>query len=459
MLYKLTILVLILLCTPCMRSTAQETVTSLQNKPALITYVPPTKANYLTLADEMETTLRRDVLGVWFPRTVDKENGGFYSNFSRDWQRTKSDGKFSVFQGRMTWLAAQIVMKRPDLKDQFLPVISHGMDYLNNVLWDKQYGGFYWGLDDKGKVAERYSDGKHLYGISFGLYGAAAAYQATHDPKDLELAKASFHWIDEHAHDARNGGYFEWLTRDGKVVQAKVGTGRVEIIPLAGFPLGYKSMNTHIHLLESFAQLYEVWPDEILRRRLAELLAVVRDKICVEPGVMNLYFTTDWRAFPDHDSYGHDVETAYLMLEAEQVLGENRDPKTEGMARMLVDHALAYGWDETYGGFYRDGTTMGRPEDLRKEWWVQMEGLNALLLLHEKYGNMTDAYFKAFQFQWQFIRDRQVDHELGGIYDTVERDGATPDRTKARIWKEAYHDGRALLNVTARLKNLASAVK
>ena len=174
---------------------------------------------------------------------------------------------------------------------------------------------------------------------------------------------------------------------------------------------------------------------------------------------MNLYFTTDWRAFPDHDSYGHDVETAYLMLEAEQVLGEKRDPKTEGMARMLVDHALAYGWDETYGGFYRDGTTMGRPEDLRKEWWVQMEGLNALLLLHEKYGNVTDAYFRAFQLQWQFIRDRQVDHELGGIYDTVERDGATPDRTKARIWKEAYHDGRALLNVTARLKNLASAVK
>jgi len=80
-------------------------------------------------------------------------------------------------------------------------------------------------------------------------------------------------------------------------------------------------MNTHIHLLESFAQLYEVWPTETLRGRLAELLAVVRDKICVEPGVMNLYFTTDWRAIPDHDSYGHDVETAYLLLEAEESVG------------------------------------------------------------------------------------------------------------------------------------------
>ena len=453
------ILVLMLICTSCARGAAQETTTTSTSKPAPITYLAPTKANYLKLADEMEMTLRRDVLGVWFPRTVDNLNGGFYSNFSRDWQRTRSEGKFSVFQGRITWLAAQIVMQRPDLRDQFLPIVSHGVDYLGNVMWDRQYGGFFWGLDDKGQITPRYTDGKHLYGISFGLYGAAAAYQATHNPKALELAKSSFRWMDEHAHDAKNGGYFEWLTRDGKVVHARGGTGRVETIPLAGFPLGYKSMNTHIHLLESFAQLYEVWPDETLRGRLAELLAVVRDKICVEPGVMNLYFTTDWRAFPDHDSYGHDIETAYLLLEAEEVLGHGHDLKTERMAKMLVDHALAYGWDETYGGFYREGTTMGQPEDLRKEWWVEMEGLNALLLMHDEHGSATDVYFKAFQQQWQFIRDRQVDHKFCGLYDTVERDGTAQDHTKARIWKEAYHDGRALLNVTARLKKLASVVK
>lgn len=424
-----------------------------------IVYVRLTKDNYLKLADEMETTLRRDVLAVWFPGMIDREHGGFYSNFTRDWQRAGSEGKFSVFQGRMTWLAAQIVMKRPDVKAQFLPIVSHGVDYLANVLWDKQNGGFFWGLDDKGQITQRYTDGKHLYGMSFGLYGAAAAYQATRDPRALELAQKAFRWMDRHAHDAKNGGYVEWLTRDGKIVQANLQTGRVETIPLAGFPLGYKSMNTHIHLLESFSQLYEVWPDQTLRRRLAELLAIVRDKICVEPGAMNLYFTVDWRALPDHDSYGHDVETAYLMLEAEEVLGRAHHPRTERMAKMLVDHALAYGWDETYGGFYREGTTMGRPEDLRKEWWVQFEGLNALLLMHDKYGGATDVYFKAFQQQWRFIKDRQVDHEFGGLYDTVERDGTVTDHVKARIWKEGYHDGRALLNVTARLQKLAKAVK
>jgi mannobiose 2-epimerase len=215
-------------------------------------------------------------------------------------------------------------------------------------------------------------------------------------------------------------------------------------------------MNTHIHLLEALSQLYEVWKDDTLRQRLEEMLAIVRDKICVSPGVMNLYFTNDWRPIPDHDSYGHDVETAYLMLETEDVLGKKHDPRTEQMAKMLVDHALAYGWDENLGGFYGDGTTFGKPEDIRKEWWVEMEGLNSLLLMHEKYGRETDVYFKAFQKQWQFIKNYQVDPEFHGVYQMVGPDGITTPGGKGGIWKAAYHDGRALLNVSERLRRLAA---
>ena len=419
-------------------------------------YAPPGKETYLKLAEEAELMLRRDVLGVWFPRTVDTTNGGFHANFTRDWKPLPGDGKFSVFQGRMTWIAAQVALRRPDLKAQFLPAARHGLDYLLNVMWDKQAGGFFWGLDEKGAVSPAFTDGKHLYGMSFCLYGAAAAYEATKDPRALELAQRAFRWMDEHAHDAKHGGYFEWLTRDGRVVQARSAPGHVEAIPVSGFPLGYKSMNTHIHLLESFTELYRVWKDDGLRRRLAELLAIVRDKICVEPGAMNLYFTNDWRAIPGHDSYGHDVETAYLMLEAAEVLGQKGDAVTERTARLLVDHALAYGWDETYGGFFREGTAAGEAEDTKKEWWAQVEGLNTLLLMHEKYGRETDTYFRAFQHQWQFIRDRQVDREFRGLYDTTERDGTPTNTPKARMWKAAYHDGRALLNVIERLRRRAA---
>jgi mannobiose 2-epimerase len=420
-----------------------------------VKYAMPNPKGYSALAAEMEETLQHDVLSIWFPRSVDKEAGGFYSNFTRDWQRTKSEGKFSVFQGRMVWVAAQVMIRRPEMRVEYQPIVEHGLRYLNEVLWDKKDGGFFWGLDANNEASSHYTDGKHLYGISFGLYGATAAYQATKNPLALSLAQRTFRWIDEHAHDTRNGGYFECLTRAGQVVQAKNNSVKLEGVPVAGFPIGYKSMNTHIHLLESFTQLYEVWHDETLRSRLVELLDIVRDKVCIEPGAMNLYFTTDWRAIPDHDSYGHDVETAYLILEAEAVLGHVSSAKTERMAKLLVDHALAYGWDDTNGGFYRDGTTFGAAEDKRKEWWVQFEGMNALLLMHQKYGLKTGSYFKAFQKQWRFIRDHQVDKEFGGVFDTIESDGVVKDYTKSRIWKECYHESRALFNTIARLQELA----
>src|SRR5437763_952220 len=111
-------------------------------------YAPASKATYLKFADETEALLRGDVLGVWFPRAVDREHGGFRADFTRAWEPAPSEGKFSVFQGRMTWVAAQVVMRRPDLKEQFLPFVRRGVDYLSDVMWDKRYGGFFWGLDD-----------------------------------------------------------------------------------------------------------------------------------------------------------------------------------------------------------------------------------------------------------------------------------------------------------------------
>ena len=414
--------------------------------------VEPSKETYLKLADQVEAVLHRDVLDVWFPRNIDNENGGFYSGFDRKWQLTPSEGKFSVFQGRMTWISSQAAIQRPELRDKFLPIARHGIDFLNDVLWDKQYGGFFWGVDDHGKISPAFGDRKELYGESFAMYGAAAAYQATNDPKALQLAQNAFQWIDSHAHDTKNGGYFEWLTREGKPLEATA-----EVQPSSGgFPIGYKTMNTHIHLLESFSQLYQVWKDDTLRKRLEELLTVVRDKVCVQPGVLNLYFTNDWRPVPDHDSYGHDVETAYLMLEAEDILGVPHDPKTESMARMLVDHALAYGWDKDMGGFYDEGTTFGQAENKRKEWWVEFEGLNALLLMHERYRTETHRYFDGFLKQWQFISEHQIDSEFHGVYGEIGPDGSVQNSTKGHNWKAAYHDGRALLNVTARLRKLAA---
>src|SRR5215471_19522122 len=129
----------------------------------------PSTATYLKLADEVEAVLRRDVLDVWFPRSIDNQNGGFNTGFDRKWQPTPSEGKFSVFQGRMTWISSQLVVQRPELRDKFLPIAHHGLDFLNDGLWDKQYGGFFWGVDDRGQISPYFGDRKELYGASFAM--------------------------------------------------------------------------------------------------------------------------------------------------------------------------------------------------------------------------------------------------------------------------------------------------
>jgi len=176
----------------------------------------------------------------------------------------------------------------------------------------------------------------------------------------------------------------------------------------------------------------------------------------VRPGCLNLYFTPDWRAVPDHDSFGHDVETAYLLLEAAEVLKQKDDARTLAVARSLVDHAIQWGWDEKQGGFYDKGAAFQPAWAKEKIWWTQAEGLNALLLMHERFGRQTPRYFDAFLQQWDFICKAQVDPRHGGWYESVSAEGTgASGQAKATIWKAAYHDGRALMNVTERLRHLS----
>lgn len=412
----------------------------------------PSRETYLKLAAETEAALKRNDLECWFPRCIDNDHGGYYCNFARDWKPTKSEGKFSVFQGRMAWVTAEVALRRPEYKDQYLPYTRHGAKFFADVMWDNQDGGIYWRLNDDGKIPPGVNSDKQLYGIGFGLYALANSYRATQDPATLELAQRIFRWVDQHAHDDQHGGYFEWLSRDGTPIQPDPNKKQPELRD--GLPVGGKSMNTHIHYLEALTELYKVWPDAAVRDRLEDVLAMVRDKVCREPGVMNLYFTFDWQPTSDRDSYGHNIETAYLLTEAAEALGVD-DPKTARMARMLVDHGLEVGWDTTNGGVYREGPMGGKPDDLIKEWWQQFESLNAFLLMHEKYAHETDKYFKAFQQQWNFIKNFQIDHEYPGVIEQVTSEGKPITKDKGRMWKAAYHDGRALMNVSDRLKKLA----
>ena len=150
----------------------------------------PTRDTYLKLEAEVEAALHNDVLDSVVSALGRSRQGWIPLAFRARLESAPGDGKFSVFQARLTWLSSQIVLRRPELKDRFLPIARHGLAYLSDTLWDRQNGGFFWGLDEDGKISAEYTDGKHLYGNSFCLYALAAAYQATGDPSGAGVREA-----------------------------------------------------------------------------------------------------------------------------------------------------------------------------------------------------------------------------------------------------------------------------
>src|SRR4051812_45984804 len=330
--------------------------------------------------DEIEQHLRNGLLEVWFPRCLDRENGGFLCDFDYRWQPAGQQPKSIVFQGRNTWLAAQGVMRYPG-DPRYLEAAKHGFSFLRDRQWDKEHGGWYWKLDRAGNVTPQTKGVKHAYGVGFGIYACAAVYRATKDPEALDLAKRGFEWLDTHGHDDKFGGYNEYFARDGTPIldaaSNPLGGDRDSI----GTKVGLKSMNTHIHLLEAVAGLYEVWPDGKVAARLNELLGLARDRISAPPGAMHQFFQPDWTPVPDLDSYGHDIETGYLLIEAADVLHKGNDPRTRAVAKSLVDHTLDYGWDKDRSGVYDSGDVLGPVRNKRKVWWAQAEALNALLVM------------------------------------------------------------------------------
>jgi len=233
----------------------------------------------------------------------------------------------------------------------------------------------------------------------------------------------------------------------------------------------WKDQNSSIHLLEAFTALYEIWPDTLLNERLTEMFYLIRDTIAGEKGYLTLFYKRDWSPvtysdstetkrkkyhYFDHISFGHNVETAYLLLEASHALGLKDDERTIVVAKKLVDHALDNGWDNKNGGFYdagyhfknEDKITIINPE---KVWWTQAEGLNALLMMSELFP-AESRYFEAFQKQWKYINLYVIDKKQGGWYESgLDNNPEKAKVPKAHDWKINYHNARALMNCIDRL--------
>lgn len=419
------------------------------------------KNDLLPVADEMEKLLMENNMPQWYPRVIDYEYGGYLSDFDYKWQQTDQQDKMIVTQARHVWTCSKMYAFTGDTI--YLAYAKHGYKFLRDVMWDKEYGGFFNLVTREGKPINEGNNPcirKNAYGNAFGLYALAAYYKASRDPEVIEMAKKTFSWLEKGSHDAKFGGYFQFLDQDG--TPSKEG---MQFIPP-------KDQNSSIHIMEALTELYQVWPDELLRQRLDEMFLLIRDVIVNDRGSLQLYMTEtltpislqdsskkthERMYFLDHMSFGHDVETAYLLMEAAEALNI-KDKRTPVICKKMVDNAMNYGWDAETAGVYDAGYFYKGEKEVTilrnsKNWWAQAETLNTLLIMSELYPYDPLDYSNRFLDQWKFIKDYLIDWEYGDWYSaSIDREPLAKEDKKAQIWKGNYHTARSLMNCITRIR-------
>ena len=389
-----------------------------------------------TLKKEMKQCLEDNILRYWIDKVTDNEHGGYYGRVDGHDQVHPEAEKGAILNGRILWAfsAAYRVMKNKE----YLDAATRAKDYILDHFIDKEYGGVYWSLDCEGKPLDTK---KQTYAIGFVIYGLSEYARATGDKQALDAAIKLYHDIEAHAYDAVNGGYVEALTREWN--------------PIADMRLsdkdenGAKTMNTHLHVIEPYTNLYRVWPSKELRESIHRLLDVFTDKLYnKETHHLDLFFDNEWHGRRNIESYGHDIEATWLLWETALVLGED-DVKTK-LEPIVVD--LAKAADE---GLQPDGSMIYEhwkdtgKTDCQRQWWVLCENVIGHANLYQ-YFHDTSA-LKVAKDCWTFIDKHLVDHVNGEWHWAVDDNGKINlEDDKAGFWKCPYHNSRMCLEIIER---------
>ena len=395
----------------------------------------------------LERNLHDNIVAFWYPKSIDKINGGYVISFDARGVANPRASKTLVTQSRQVWLFSRLAREgyRPA---EMLAAAGHGFRFLRDRMWDQRHGGFYWEVDAAGTKA--LMPKKHMYGQSFALYALSEYYAASNDRGALDLANRLFALFETHAHDPRYGGYLESFNRDWSMPPA----GENGYL---GVPPGMKLMNTHLHLLESMTAYYRASHSAVARDRLMELIAIQSNAVVRKPlTACTDKYERDWtpvlgrNAAWDLVSYGHGLENIWLLADASQAAGIPVRPFVD-LYRQLFAYALKYGYDAGHGGFYNTGAFNQPASDRTKTWWVQAEACVSALYMYRL--TRERVYWDVFAKTYDFIDKYQTDWKTGEWWESVSPD-LKPSGAKAHGWKAGYHNGRAMMECLGILRTL-----
>ena len=392
-----------------------------------------------TLKQEAREVLENNILRFWIDRMQDDEQGGFYGRIDSQNVLHADADKGAILNARILWTfsAAYRVLG----KSEYLKIATRAKRYFIDHFIDPEYGGVYWSLDYKGQPKDTK---KQFYAIGFAIYGLSEYARATNDQEALEQAINLYRCVEEHALDKEYNGYIEAMTRNWQPIAD---------MRLSAYDANYpKSQNTHLHIIEPYANLYRVWPTAKLGQSLRNIISIFTDRILnPETHHLDLFFDMDWtRGAGQLESYGHDIECSWLMHEAALVLDDQKVlAKVEPIVQ-IVAKASEKGLNPDGSMIHEANLTAGTKDD-DLHWWVQAEAIVGFYNIYQHFHDEA-ALEKALRC-WQYTKDYLIDYENGEWYWSRHRDGSlnTVD-DKAGFWKCPYHNGRMCLEIIERVQ-------
>ncbi|MDI9430267.1 MAG: AGE family epimerase/isomerase [Sedimentisphaerales bacterium] len=413
--------------------------------------------------DECKKHFTTELLPFWLDRCKDDANGGFITHFDKDGKDTGEDEKSALAQLRTVY-SMSAAHRAGFGGGRCAEYARHGVDFLIEKVWDKQHGGFYWTTNRKGEVA---IDKKIMYGLSFGMYAMAEYTLATGDPRGQEYAEKTFDLVKKYAADTMYGGYFEMFERNWDLC----GPG-----PQGG---DRKTLDVHMHLMEAFTTLYECTGKSIHRRTLLEDIDLLFTRILHPKYATGIpQFTVDWKVAPqikfdivwgwdrfaeggakpnaeDNTSAGHNVEFAWLLAHATDVLGGHWD-QCKGVIKKAMDHGRDNGIDPEFGGVYTEGPHAGGVYDMEKEFWQQAEVMIGMLEGCLRFG--PAEYWPSYLNVHRFVFDKMIHHPVGEWWPLTTREGQPIWTHMSHSWKVNYHTIRCMIECIRRLEKLQASL-
>lgn len=408
--------------------------------------------------EELTANLTENILPYWMEKMKDPR-GGYYGHRDGNDILDKEAPKGAILQARILWTfsAAYNAIK----KTKYLEEGRHAYEFIRDHFIDEKNGGAYWSVTADGIPLDTK---KQFYAIAFIIYGLSEYYIASSDENALQLAVRLFDSIEEHARDREKDGYIDAATCDWH---------QIEDMRLSERDANAsKTMNTHLHILEGYTNLLRALriaqergvktvseaDIEKVKEATVYLLRIFLDRIeNPETHHLTLFFDDDWNKYDDAESYGHDIEASWLLLETALVIGDKKLTEETLEHTRLIALAALKGRREDGSMVYElhgNGTL-----DADRHWWVQAENVIGQLYLARFHSNPdveaeSIYWLKSAYESWRYIADNLVDPQ-GEWFWSIKADGSiNKDDDKAGFWKCPYHNSRMCLESVKQLNSL-----